>query len=139
CLSAGANDYLIKPYHEKELLARVYSQLSARKFWFSHQENQILKKEIDHRKQLEAELSLANSRLLNALDITDECILLLGEELDIIYANQAALIFLNAQNETLLGSSLDSIISVESETQLNNLLFNSHSANSLSSNKHSPI
>jgi two-component system sensor histidine kinase ChiS len=127
CLSAGANDYLIKPYHEKELLARVYSQLSARKFWFSHQENQVLKKEIDHRKQLESELSIANSRLLYALDITDESILLLSEELDIIFANQPALIFLKTQNNILIGSSLGSIISEETDAELNQLLSKSYS------------
>tara|TARA_R110001592_G_scaffold130225_3_gene343347 strand:+ start:2590 stop:6009 length:3420 start_codon:yes stop_codon:yes gene_type:complete len=132
CLSAGANDYLIKPYHEKELLARVYSQLSARKFWFSHQENQVLKKEIDHRKQLESELSIANSRLLHALDITDECILLLSKDLDIIYANQPALTFLKAQNHALIGSSLNSIISEESDAELHNLLSSSQTSFSFS-------
>ena len=128
CLSAGANDYLIKPYHEKELLARVYSQLSARKFWISHLENQTLKKEIDHRKQLEKELSLANSRLLHALDITDECILLLNEEFDIIYANQPALLFLKSHNEVLIGSPLSDIISLESKVQFNDLLANAQSS-----------
>ena len=132
CLSAGANDYLIKPYHEKELLARVYSQLSARKFWISHQENQTLKKEIDHRKQLEDELSLANSRLLHALDITDECILLLSEDFEIIYANQPALGFLKTQNETLLGNSLNKFISEESKAQLNDLLVKAQSSNTAS-------
>lgn len=132
CLSAGANDYLIKPYHEKELLARVYSQLSARKFWFSHQENQILKKEIDHRKQLEEELSIANKRLLNALDIADECILLLTEELDIIYANQPALIFLNTQNDALLGKAFNTIISEESDAKFKRLLSSSSAPFSLS-------
>lgn len=90
CLSAGANDYLIKPYHEKELLARVYSQLSARHFWISHQENQILKQEIDQRKQLQADLALANQRMVQALNIADESILLLNSEFDILYANSAA-------------------------------------------------
>lgn len=133
CLSAGANDYLIKPYHEKELLARVYSQLSARKFWFSHQENQVLKKEIDHRKQLESELSIANSRLLHALDITDECILLLNEEIDIIYANQPALSFLNTQNNKLLGNSLDAIMSKESEEEITKKLHSCQTSFSLTS------
>jgi signal transduction histidine kinase/DNA-binding response OmpR family regulator len=132
CLNAGANDYLIKPYHEKELLARVYSQLSARKFWISHQENQTLKKEVDHRKQLEDELSLANSRLLHALDITDECILLLSDEFEIIYANQPALIFLKTQNEVLLGNPLSDIISVESKAQLNDFLAKAQSSNTAS-------
>ena len=131
CLSAGANDYLIKPYHDKELLARAYSQLSARKFWHSNQENQQLKKEIDHRKKLEEALSLANSRLLNALDIADECILLLTEELDVIYANQPALTFLNSQSNELLGKPLNGIVSKESELEFNRLLNSSESSFSL--------
>lgn len=132
CLSAGANDYLIKPYHEKELLARVYSQLSARKFWISHQENQTLKREIDHRKQLEEELSLANNRLLHALDITDEAILLLSEEFEIIYANQPAMVFLNTQNDKVMGCPLSEIISAESESQLHELLASRQTSNSVS-------
>ncbi len=132
CLNAGANDYLIKPYHEKELLARVYSQLSARKFWFSHQENQVLKKEIDHRKQLETDLSVANSRLLHALDITDECIVLLSENFDIIYANHAALTFLNTQNEALLNKPLSAIVSAESEAELSSRIANAEASFSFS-------
>ena len=122
CLSAGANDYLIKPYHEKELLARVYSQLSARNFWFSHKENQILKKEIDHRKRLEADLSTANQRLLKALDIADECILLLTENFNIIYANQPASIFLNTQHSDLTDKPLNMFISKASSDEFNHFL-----------------
>lgn len=122
CLSAGANDYLIKPYHEKELLARVYSQLSARKFWISHEENQLLKKEIDHRKQLENQLSIANSRLLHALDITQERILLLNEELEIIYANQPAKDTLSRDKTNLTDLELNQLLSTESETLISDKL-----------------
>lgn len=111
CLSSGANDYLIKPYHEQELLARVYSQLSARQFWFSHRENQVLKKEIDHRKQLEAELSVANSRLVHALDITDESIILLNQQFDMIYANQAAVARVSTPTDSIIGSPLATVVS----------------------------
>lgn len=134
CLSAGANDYLIKPYHEKELLARVYSQLSARKFWYTHEENQLLKKEIDHRKQLEEALSVANNRLLHALDITDESILLLQEDLALIFANQAAQKCFQLEPENLLGKELSKLVSSETYNEFNTQERNSESAFSFPTN-----
>ncbi len=118
CLSAGANDYLIKPYHEQELLARVYSQLKARHFWISHQENQVLKQEIDQRKQLQAELALANQRLLQALDIADESILLLNQQFAIIYANEAAANLYQVTTSALLQRSIDEVFSEDTYQQL---------------------
>mgnify|MGYP003632391330 FL=1 len=74
-LGAGANDYLIKPYHDQELIARVKSQLSVRQYWITNKENQKLKNEIKRREILEDELSELNMRLLNALDISTDMIL----------------------------------------------------------------
>jgi two-component system, sensor histidine kinase ChiS len=118
CLNAGANDYLVKPYHEKELLARVSSQLSARKFWFSNQENQLLKKEIEQRKQLQAELSVANIRLLQALDITDEQIVLLSPDLNILYANQPTLSLISNNKRSLTGAPINEILPIETVSKI---------------------
>ena len=118
CLSAGANDYLVKPYHETELLARVYSQLSARQFWISHQENQVLKQEIDQRKQLQAELTLANQRLVSALNIADESILLLNHEFTVVYANQAAEHLSGIHASALIMQPLSQILSTETVMRL---------------------
>lgn len=87
-LGVGANDYLVKPYSELELLARVRSQLDVRRYWIANRENQKLKNEIVRREQLEEELSELNSQLLNVLDISEDLILLVNDEQRIIYSNQ---------------------------------------------------
>ena len=88
---AGANDYLVKPYQDRELLARVTSQLSIRKYWLAVQENEQLKQEISRRKALEHELSETNARLLDILDVCPDFILLVDPNLTIHYANQTTL------------------------------------------------
>lgn len=85
---AGANDYVIKPYQDRELLARVHSQLSIRKYWLASQENERLKLEIERRQALEDELSELNNRLLDILDICPDYVLLIDLDFRIHYANQ---------------------------------------------------
>ncbi len=89
-LSVGANDYLIKPYNERELLARLGSQVSVRASWIANRENQKLKAEMARREALEGELVELNARLLQVLDVSDEMILLINHEMHAIYANGAA-------------------------------------------------
>lgn len=89
-LGAGANDYLIKPYHDQELIARVKGQLSVRQYWIANKENQKLKNEIKRREALEDELSELNLRLLNALDISTDMILLINDSYQVVYANELA-------------------------------------------------
>jgi len=110
-LSAGANDYLIKPYHDKELIARVSSQLSVRQYWIANKENQKLKNEIERREALEEELSELNARLLNVLDISDEIIILINDQLNIAYANDKAIQILKdslpeSSDQSLLGKPI---------------------------------
>lgn len=89
-LSLGVNDYLTKPYHEKELLARVASQLGVRKAWLSDKENRRLQDEIERRQLLEDKLYTANTRLMRVLDSSTDAVFLLNEGLRIVYLNQAA-------------------------------------------------
>lgn len=114
-LGAGANDYLIKPYHDQELIARVKGQLSVRQYWIANKENHQLKNEIKRRETLEDELSELNMRLLNALDISTEMILLINAQSQIVYANELASNMLLAKDTTdkhssLLGRSIDEYI-----------------------------
>ncbi|BAZ46082.1 response regulator receiver sensor signal transduction histidine kinase [Chondrocystis sp. NIES-4102] len=63
-LEAGANDYIIKPFHEQELLARVKShiqlfELSSR----LKRKNALLKKQIDDKYETELQLLENNEKL----------------------------------------------------------------------------
>jgi len=114
-LGAGANDYLIKPYHDQELIARVKSQLSVRQYWIANRENQKLKTEIKRREALEDELSELNMRLLSVLDISAEMILLINDKLQIVYANELANNLLQAKDQdrdhkSLLGQNIQHFI-----------------------------
>lgn len=93
-LNAGANDYLTKPYHEQELAARVYSQISVKRLLLASIENEQLKNEIQHQQRQKQQLNLANIRLSSALDTRQESILILSEDLDIVYANKGARSFM---------------------------------------------
>lgn len=127
-LSNGANDYLIKPYHNKELIARVKSQLSVRKFWIANQENQKLRNEIIKREALEEELSELNSKLLSVLDISEELIIVVNEQLNIAYTNDKAIqVFNKGKQESspktsLLGLSISDFILPELLEQLKRML-----------------
>ena len=126
-LSQGANDYLIKPYHNKELIARVESQLSVRKFWIASQENQKLRNEIVKREALEEELSELNAKLLCVLDISEELIIVINEQLNIAYTNDRALQEfghkLGETNEaSLLGRAISDFILPELLEQLKKAL-----------------
>jgi len=89
-LNAGANDYLTKPYHEQELSARVYSQVSVKRLLVVSLENEKLISEIQHQKMQKQHLNFSNLRLSNALDASNENIVLLNEDLDIVFANIGA-------------------------------------------------
>jgi len=121
-LSVGANDYLIKPYHEKELIARVNTQINVRKYWIANRENQKLKNEIERREGLEDELSELNARLLNVLDISTELIILMNDELQVIYANEKANKALSGLNQGLLGVSILELVNQELGTTLQRLI-----------------
>ncbi len=86
-LSLGANDYLCKPYHDKELIARASSLLSVRRFWRVREENEKLQEEISRRKKAEDNLLVANQRLLTILNYTEEAVGLLDPTLTLLYAN----------------------------------------------------
>jgi len=100
-LNAGANDYLTKPYHEQELTARVYSQVSVKRLLLASLENKQLKSEIQHQKQQKQQLNFSNLRLTNALDASQENILLLNEDLDIIFVNTGASTLLGIEDAEL--------------------------------------
>lgn len=127
-LGAGANDYLTKPYQSQELLARVNSQLSVRKYWIANRENQKLRHEISRREALEVELSELNTRLLNVLDVTAELILLVNDSLHVVYANEQAIKTLASDTQGILGQSIGTLVNADLARHLQRLSKESNGA-----------
>ena len=71
-----------------------------------HQRLKKLKNEIKRRETLEDELSELNVRLLNALDISSDMILLINTNYQIVYANEHASAALQSKNDRQKGGSL---------------------------------
>ncbi|MCG8614177.1 MAG: response regulator [Pseudomonadales bacterium] len=88
-LSQGANDYLTKPYHQQELVARIQSLLSVRNLWKAREENQRLNEEINRRIDAESALRQSNERLLQVLNQAEQAMALLDRDLELLYFNWA--------------------------------------------------
>ncbi|MBF0280794.1 MAG: response regulator [SAR324 cluster bacterium] len=86
---AGANDFMTKPFHAKEILARIRTQILAKEAYLQVRENEQLKEEIQHRKQLEHDLQQAQKRLTKILDEEENGIVCLNREGTIVFCNKA--------------------------------------------------
>ncbi len=109
-LNIGANDYLFKPYHEVELLARMHSLISAGESHKHALDNKRLNSEISRRKDAQEKLRHSNQRLLNVLNNADDAILLLDNSCCVIYANQAACVLLEDDGCTIKDQSIEQIL-----------------------------
>lgn len=109
-LQVGANDYLTKPFHHEEMLARVRNQLELKNAVAMVQENQRLQWEIERAQQIEANLRLSERRLSELLNVGNEALLAIDEEGKIIYCNQLLEAWLTQSADTLLGQSVNELI-----------------------------
>jgi len=89
-LSCGANDYLVKPFHKSELIARIQNNLQAKESIENIKEARRLKQEIQHRKEVEKKLDTAYRRLTRMLDCSDDAILMFDITGTLIFFNQSA-------------------------------------------------
>ncbi len=106
-LAAGANDYLTKPYHEAELLARMHSQLSIRRFWQSTVENARLEDALKEQTRLHRLLRETNRQLENTLDCAKEALVMASLEGTLLFSNQAAVARLGKSGATSLSQLLE--------------------------------
>lgn len=108
--SAGANDYLSKPFNNKELSARIHAHLAVSEAENRRLENIELKNEIKHRTQVEANLLDAQSKLLEQLETAPEAIICVREDNKIRFANEAAERLFKRSQDQLKRSHISEII-----------------------------
>lgn len=113
-LQAGANDYLTKPFHYEEMLARVQSQLQLKQAIELTQENQKLQWEIKRAIQMEASLQLSKKRLSELLEVGNEAIFVVNEKGRIIYHNQLLEKWLHYEAEAIQDQPVSQLIPLES-------------------------
>ncbi|WP_305856371.1 ATP-binding protein [Balneatrix alpica] len=96
--AAGANDYLLKPLEQAELLARIQAQLSYQDAASQKQINQQLAAEIEQRKAAQQRLQQSRDQLLSLLESSGEAFICLDQSGQIqLYA---------ARSQALLGGEL---------------------------------
>lgn len=103
----GANDYLTKPFHPREINARVKTLLLAREAIKHLQENERLLGEIARRKQLELDLKKSHNRLVNILNVEEDAIVCVNKEGEIIFYNQGAEKLFQYQQIDVIGQNSD--------------------------------
>lgn len=109
-LQAGANDYITKPFHFEEMLARVGSQLQLRQAIELMQENQRLLREVERARQVEGSLRVSENRLSKLLDVGNEALFAVNENGNIIYYNQLFKNWLNYSSEDLDNQPVSKLI-----------------------------
>ena len=108
-LRAGANDYLSKPFHREELIARVQKLLQLKDLVEIRDRNQRLQDQIDRFKESEQKLRTSQERLAAMLDYGDENILCVDAAGRITHITQPAAEFLSADKASLLNEKIGAL------------------------------
>lgn len=112
-LEAGANDYLVKPFSARELLARVEATLK-----LSQVRQEATWQEQAQRQEVEA----AKERLESVLSSINDQFLVLDQEWRYVYVNDRVVETVGMPRESLLGRSIwevfPEVVGSEFETQL---------------------
>ena len=103
---AGANDYLVKPFFEKELLVRINTLLQAKDSVERLKENEILKNEIAKRTVVEEKLDSSQRRLTRVIDNADEVIICANQFNKITFFNKKAENELGYNSRELLNNDI---------------------------------
>jgi len=108
--SAGANDYLTKPFAREELGARVALQIKLKAAYEILEENLELKRELDLRRKTESGLRFMQARLAKILDSLDDAIVGVNVSSEIAFCNQSFRTLVGGDGDSLLGHPLTSIM-----------------------------
>jgi len=107
---AGGNDYLVKPFERRELLARVKAQLNAKMTFETLKENLLLKKRLSHEQRAALELKRVHARLSRILDAVGESVVAVNQGRCITFCNERCEALLGHGAADLLGTSAETLV-----------------------------
>jgi two-component system sensor histidine kinase ChiS len=103
---AGANDFLSRPFVQKELLVRISNLLKLREAYAVLAENERLRRELSFRQKTERDLRLMQLRLSSVLDCMDDAVLAVNQSREIAFCNRAFEDLTGQPADRLLGQPL---------------------------------
>jgi two-component system, sensor histidine kinase ChiS len=106
----GGNDYVLKPFLGKELVARVEVQARQREAYLALKENRSLKEELAEVMLERSRLEAIRSRLLNLFHGLSEPILVVDRQWEIRFANRAMARLFGLAVEVLLERAVEEIL-----------------------------
>ncbi|MEN9355232.1 MAG: hypothetical protein RL318_2557 [Fibrobacterota bacterium] len=106
----GGNDYVLKPFLGKELVARVEVQARQREAYLALKENRSLKEELAEVMLERSRLEAVRSRMLNLFHGLSEPILVVDRQWEIRFANRAMARLFGMDPEVLLARTVEEIL-----------------------------
>ncbi|WP_158587195.1 ATP-binding protein [Motilimonas pumila] len=114
----GANDYLMKPFLQDELLARVGSLIRAKQSQQHSEENKRLKQQMAKHIEVEQMLQQSQQNMQHMLAQVEDAIININPFQQVVFCNYAAVKLLGCQECELLGADISTFFMAAEVNQL---------------------